>query len=136
MSIATMKRKTNAKRNISRGGNFMLNNRKSSLSTKAYISSRLVNPSSCNGGGCIPKLFNTKMEKEKSFNIGEKTQSSYILDKAYNCGNNHDNINGNTSNCDDTCYDKNTHGIVKSIITTGSISSSQHTRNVIGKCSD
>ena len=133
MSIATMKRKTNAKRNISRGGNFMLNNKKSSLSTKAYISNRLVNPSSCNGGGCPPKLFNNKMEKEKSFNIGEKTQSSYILDKAYNCGYNHDNINGNTPNCDDTCYDKNTHGIVKSIITTGSISSSQHTRNVIGK---
>ena len=133
MSIATMKRKTNAKRNISRGGNFMLNNKKSSLSTKAYISNRLVNPSSCIGGGCPPKLFNNKMEKEKSFNIGEKTQSSYILDKAYNCGYNHDNINGNTPNCDGTCYDKNTHGIVKSIITTGSISSSQHTRNVIGK---
>ena len=128
MSIATMKRKTNAKRNISRGGNFMLNNRKSTLSTKGYISSRLVNPSSCNGGGCPPK--------EKSFNIGEKTQSSYILDKAYNCGNNHDNIKGNVPNCDDTCYDKNIHGIVKSIITTGSISFSQHTRNVIGKCSN
>jgi hypothetical protein len=128
MSIATMKRKTNAKINISRGGNFMLNNKKSSLSTKAYISTRLVNPSSCSVGGCPPK--------EKSFNIGEKSQSSYILDKAYNCGNNHDNIKGNAPNCDDTCYDKNIHGIVKSIITTGSISSSQHTRNVIGKCSD
>ena len=61
MSIATMKRKTNAKRNISRGGNFMLNNKKSTLSTKGYISSRLVNPSSCNGGGCPPKLFNSKI---------------------------------------------------------------------------
>lgn len=60
MSIATMKRKVNAKRNISGGGNFMLNNKKSSLSTKGYISSRLVNPSACNDGRYPPKLFNSK----------------------------------------------------------------------------
>lgn len=133
MSIVTMKRKVNARRNISSGG-FMLNNKKTVLSTKGYISNRLVNPSSCNGGGCPPKLFNSKSEKEKSFNIGEKTQSSYILDKAYNCGNNYDNVTGKLPNCDDTCYNKNNYHVVKSIVTTGATTSSQHTRNILGKC--
>ena len=133
MSIVTMKRKVNARRNISSGG-FMLNNKKTVLSTKGYISNRLVNPSSCNGGGCPPKLFNSKSEKEKSFNIGEKTQSSYILDKAYNCGNNYDNVTGKLPNCNDTCYNKNNYHVVKSIVTTGATTSSQHTRNILGKC--
>tara|TARA_B100000902_G_C27246059_1_gene882660 strand:+ start:774 stop:1175 length:402 start_codon:yes stop_codon:yes gene_type:complete len=131
MSIVTMKRKANSQRNISRGGSFKLNNKKSTLSTKGYLSSRLVNPS-CNGNGCPPKLFNSKSEKDKSFNIGEKTQSSYIIDKAYNCGNNYDNVNGigggavggNIKDC----------GIVKSIITTGALNSSQHIRNKLGNC--
>jgi len=134
MSIVTMKRKVNTRRNISSGG-FMLNNKKTVLSTKGYISNRLVNPSSCNHGGCPPKLFNSKSEKEKSFNIGKKTQSSYILDKAYNCGNNHDNETGKIPNCDDTCYNKNNFSVVKSVTTTGATTSSQHTRNILGKCS-
>ena len=120
-----MKRKVNARRNISRGG-FMLNNKKSTLSTKGYISSRLVNPSSCDGGGCAPI----------SFSVGEKkTQSSYILEKAYNCGNNHNNISGNIGNCNNTCYDKNNSRVVKSIVTTGALTSSQHIRNKLGNCS-
>ena len=134
MSIVTMKRKANSQRNISRGGSFKLNNKKSTLSTKGYLSSRLVNPS-CNGNGCPPKLFNSKSEKDKSFNIGEKTQSSYIIDKAYNCGNNYDNVTGKLPNCDDTCYNKNNYRVVKSIVTTGATTSSQHTRNILGKCS-
>ena len=122
MSLATLKRKTNATTNISRNGFTLIG----SLSTKAYISTKLVNKSGCDT--CGSKLFNSETEKKNSFNIGGKSQLSYILEKSYDCGNNY-NVESGSSNC---CNKKG--NIVKSNVVTGSISSSQHIRNIAGKC--
>ena len=54
MSLATLKRKTNATTNISRNGFSLIG----SLSTKAYISTKLVNKSGCDT--CGSKLFNSE----------------------------------------------------------------------------
>ena len=67
MSLATLKRKTNATTNISRNGFSLIG----SLSTKAYISTKLVNKSGCDTCG---SKFTSALILKKHISVIHQTE--------------------------------------------------------------